>query len=198
MNDASRIRSCLRQLRQRLRSPVDALTERWLSRLCPLAKREGEDKEPVDTWVPWAGQDPPAEGHHEPSSLWPIQKLMWSDFAVRSRDKVSYQAVPMTGSAGSLEPREDLATPWSHPVSVGPAAEAHLSAWFNRGVLATQSLPTRLAQSEEPWTEQRETIIARPDDPVRNYLSGTAPRQREVSFWLRTPSPNNQSGNDGR
>jgi hypothetical protein len=64
-------------------------------------RREGEDKEPVETWVPWAGQDLLEEGHHKPSTVWPIQKLMWSDFAVRSGEKVSYQAVPMTGRAGS-------------------------------------------------------------------------------------------------
>jgi phosphatidylserine/phosphatidylglycerophosphate/cardiolipin synthase-like enzyme len=135
-------------------------------------EREGEEPAPVDTWVPWAGQPLPKPLRHKPSTEWPIQRFMWSDFGVRSGQVVRYRAVPMVGKAGDLEQDEDHATGWSDWVEVGPQAEKGLQAWFNRGVLATQSLARRLGKSEEPWTKQLTKIIATPGDPIRNYLSG--------------------------
>jgi hypothetical protein len=135
-------------------------------------RRHDQAEEPIDTWVPWAGAPEPEPGHHEPSTVWPIQRLMWSDFAVRSGDVVSYRAVPMIGQAGDLKAKEDLATDWSDEIRVGPAADPGLSAWFNRGVLATQALARRLGASQEPWTKQLTQIMATPGDPIRDYLSG--------------------------
>src|SRR3954454_6281223 len=135
-------------------------------------ERKGEKPVPVDTFVPWAGTPPPETVQHVKSTEWPIQRFMWSDFGVRSGDVVRYRAVPMVGKAGALEPDDDQATRWSDWVHVGPHAERGLQAWFNRGVLATQSLARRLGKSEQPWTKQLKQIIATPKDPVRDYLSG--------------------------
>ncbi len=135
-------------------------------------ERKGKQPEPVETFVPWAGTPPPETAQHVKSTIWPIQRFMWSDFGVRSGDVVRYRAVPMVGKAGELDPDDAHATGWSDWVHVGPHAERGVQAWFNRGVLATQALARRLGESEQPWTKQLRQIIATPKNPVRDYLSG--------------------------
>jgi phosphatidylserine/phosphatidylglycerophosphate/cardiolipin synthase-like enzyme len=133
-------------------------------------KPEGGDAEPVHTFVPFAGEkhDP---GEHKPSTEWPIQKFAWADVLARSGETVSYMVVPMVGDAGALKEAKDQASPWSDPVEVTADAGDGLSAYFNRGVLATQSVARRL-KGEEPWTKQLRKMIATPGDITREYLSG--------------------------
>jgi hypothetical protein len=131
--------------------------------------REGSEPEPVDTWVPFVGETPKS-GEFRPSTEWPIQKFMWSDFGVRSGDQVRYRVVPMVGKSGSLEPAEEEATDWTEPLDVTPDAEAGMAAYFNRGVLATQSVARRLGP--DAGRKKLGEIITKPGDPTRNYLAG--------------------------
>ena len=49
----------------------------------------------LDSWVGFAGDTAPA-GTKRPSSEWPIQRFMWSDYAP-PREPVCYRAVPLVG-----------------------------------------------------------------------------------------------------
>lgn len=131
---------------------------------------EGGEPEPVQTFVPFAGEEGKS-GEHRPSTEWPIQRFGWTDVLARSGETVSYRVVPMVGKAGALEEAEDQASPWSDPVSVTDEAGDGLRAYFNRGVLATQSVARRL-KGDEPWTKQLKQMIATPGNITREYLSG--------------------------
>jgi phosphatidylserine/phosphatidylglycerophosphate/cardiolipin synthase-like enzyme len=131
---------------------------------------EGGDPAPVQTFVPFAGESK-QEGEHRPSTEWPIQKFAWTDVFARSGETLSYRVIPMVGAAGSLTEKEELASPWSPPVAVSPAAGDGLSAYFNRGVLATQAISRRLKE-EKSWTQSLREMIATPGDKTREYLSG--------------------------
>lgn len=133
-------------------------------------KPQGSDAEPVQTFIPFAGESH-EPGEHRPSTEWPIQKFGWTDVLARAGETVSYQVVPMVGKAGSLAEVRDQASPWSDPVEVSAEAGDGLSAYFNRGVLATQSVARRL-KAEEPWTKQLTKMIETPGDSTRDYLSG--------------------------
>lgn len=133
---------------------------------CP----EGGEAEPVQTFVSFAGEER-EPGEHRPSTEWPIQRFGWTDVLARSGETVRYRAVPMVGKAGALEEVEDQATPWSDPVAVTEEAGDGLRAYFNRGVLATQSVARRL-KGDEPWTKQIKQMIATPGNITREYLSG--------------------------
>lgn len=130
----------------------------------------GGEPEPVDTFVPFAGEERKS-GERRPSTEWPIQRFGWTDVLARSGETVSYRAVPMVGKAGALEEAGDQASPWSAPVSVTDEAGDGLRAYFNRGVLATQSVARRLA-GDEPWTKRLREMIATPGNITREYLSG--------------------------
>lgn len=131
---------------------------------------EGGDPAPVQTFVPFAGESK-QEGEHRPSTEWPIQKFAWTDVFARSGETLSYRVVPMVGVAGSLTEKEEWASPWSPPVAVSPDAGDGLSAFFNRGVLATQAISRRL-KDEKSWTQSLRKMIATPGDKTRDYLSG--------------------------
>lgn len=133
-------------------------------------KPKGGDAEPVHTFVPFAGEDH-KPGEHRPSTEWPIQRFGWTDVLARSGETVSYRVVPMVGKPGALEEATDRASPWSDPVEVTADAGDGLSAYFNRGVLATQSVARRL-KGDEPWGKQLRTMIATPGNITREYLSG--------------------------
>ncbi len=133
-------------------------------------RTEGGDPDPVQTFVPFAGE-PKKEGEHRPSTEWPIQRFAWADVFARNGETLSYRVVPMVGTAGALTETEDLASPWTDPVSVSPDAGDGLSAFFNRGVLATQAIARRL-KGEKSWSNSLREMIATPGNKTRDYLSG--------------------------
>lgn len=133
-------------------------------------KPKGGEEEPVHTFIPFAGEDH-KPGEHRPSSEWPIQKFAWGDVLARSGETVSYRVVPMVGKAGALKEDTDKASPWSDPVAVTADCGEGFSAYFNRGVLATQSVARRL-KGDEPWGKKLRTMIATPGNITREYLSG--------------------------
>ncbi|HEX4465214.1 MAG TPA: phospholipase D-like domain-containing protein [Solirubrobacterales bacterium] len=133
-------------------------------------KPKGGEEEAVHTFIPFAGEEH-KPGEHRPSSEWPIQKFGWTDVLARAGETVSYRVVPMVGKAGSLTEAKDQASPWSDPVEVSADAGDGLSAYFNRGVLATQSVARRL-KADEPWTKQLTKMIETKGDSTRDYLSG--------------------------
>jgi phosphatidylserine/phosphatidylglycerophosphate/cardiolipin synthase-like enzyme len=133
-------------------------------------KPKGGEEEPVHTFIPFAGEEH-EPGEHRPSSEWPIQKFAWADVLARSGETVSYRVVPMVGKAGALKEATNEASPWSDPVAVTADCGDGFSAYFNRGVLATQSVARRL-KGDEPWGKKLKTMIATPGNITREYLSG--------------------------
>jgi phosphatidylserine/phosphatidylglycerophosphate/cardiolipin synthase-like enzyme len=135
-----------------------------------LRKTEDGEVEPVQTFVPFAGgtRQP---GEHRPSTEWPIQRFGWTDVFAKPGKTLSYQVVPMVGEAGALKEADEHASPWSDPVEVTADAGDGLFAYFNRGVLATQSVARRL-KGDEPWTKKLRGMIATEGDKTREYLSG--------------------------
>ncbi len=144
------------------------------SRGFALYRRVGDAQpEPVDTFAPLEGEDAP-EGASQPSTAWPIQRFIWTDLLARAGDReVRYHAVPMIRSArdGPLTPDEANATAWSDPIDITAEASDELSAYFNRGVVATQAVARRL-EGEQPWRRRLRSIIATPGDRTRAFLAG--------------------------
>ena len=94
----------------------------------------------VPTWVGFKGETH-KEGERRPSTEWPIQRFIWSDYGVRAGQGVRYRATPMIGPAGhlSMAPRATWSrwTPWVH---VGTGQTNKFEAYFNRGIVPAQWL----------------------------------------------------------
>jgi phosphatidylserine/phosphatidylglycerophosphate/cardiolipin synthase-like enzyme len=148
---------------------------------------EGFVTETVASWVGFAaGADVPA-GTREPTTTWPIQKYLWSDFAVHAGDEVAYYVMPMVGPWNTLEEMTDLGSGWSTPVTIGPQGDGKTSCYFNRGIVASQWLSRLLPSLPDPQQDTTAkgralgTSIATPGDRIRNFLAGPL-RQRLVDL----------------
>jgi hypothetical protein len=67
----------------------------------------------------------------------PVQKFFWKDVYAKRGGTYKYKIVPMTGTPGSLQPMP-FGPVVSNQVQLSPHYGS-LSAYFNRGILATQA-----------------------------------------------------------
>jgi len=126
--------------------------------------------EPVNTWVGFEGQTA-TPGEHRPSTEWPIQKYIWSDYLVKPGDKVSYKVVPMLLIDDKLVKDEKNATDWSETVEI--TTEGKYQAYFNRGIISSQFMSRRLStlkQSDKKAT--LDSTIKDENSPIRKFLGG--------------------------
>jgi phosphatidylserine/phosphatidylglycerophosphate/cardiolipin synthase-like enzyme len=158
-------------------APSPATTER----------EDGFAIESVSSWVGFANGPQVEPGTRKPTTEWPIQKYVWSDFMVNPGDQVAYRITPMLGSAGALTEDTANASPWSEVVEIGAETAGRISCYFNRGIVASQWL-TRLLPEAHPDQELRK-IIAAPGDKIRNFLGGPV-HQKLTSLLIETNQNN--------
>jgi len=129
--------------------------------------------EVVETFVGFEGDQAPA-GTFKPSTVWPIQKYAWSDYSVKPGDEVRYRVVPMVGPKDNLKAADADASEWTDPLQVSPDADDGFSAYFNRGVVATQFVAPALGADASYANKQQKlkTVIDTVADPLRDFLSG--------------------------
>ena len=115
-------------------------------------------------------QDPSKTGRTTTDD--PIQKFWWKDVYAKRGGTYRYKIVPMGGTPGSLQP-----LPYGPATSNSIQLSPHygtLSAYFNRGILATQATARKL--NEDPsggsLAERLEAHIDKIGDPLRDDLAG--------------------------
>ena len=133
-------------------------------------EEDGFAIETVSSWVGFAGGPQVDPGTRKPTTEWPIQKYLWSDFMVNPGDQVGYRVTPMQGKAGALAEDAANASPWTDVVEIGAETPGRISCYFNRGIVASQWL-NRLLPEAHP-DEALLKIIATPGDKVRDFLGG--------------------------
>ena len=129
---------------------------------------DGEGQSSIlDTWVGFKGQKH-KPGEHRPSTEWPIQRYIWSDYFAPLGKRVRYRAIPMTGSAGALlkAPQSEWSawTPWR---TIGTGQTAGLEAYFNRGIV-----PAQWIARQHPSKKSLQSDIDNPKSKNRAVLSG--------------------------
>lgn len=147
------------------------------------AGADGFVEEWVSSWVGFANGPETKPGERQPTTVWPIQKYLWSDFMVNRGDQVAYRVVPMLGRAESLKPLDSAASGWTPVVTIGAETPGEISCFFNRGIVASQWL-ARLLPEAHPDKALRK-IIATPGDATRNFLGGPA-RAKLVELLQQT------------
>jgi phosphatidylserine/phosphatidylglycerophosphate/cardiolipin synthase-like enzyme len=103
----------------------------------------------------------------------PVQKFFWKDVYARRGGVYRYKIVPMTGTPGEALQPMPYGPLLSNVVHLSPDLGA-LSAYFNRGILATQATAHRLGEGQSvPVMKQKLlTLIADPANPLRKDLAG--------------------------
>jgi phosphatidylserine/phosphatidylglycerophosphate/cardiolipin synthase-like enzyme len=109
----------------------------------------------------------------DPQAPWkmPIQRYMWWDYDVKPGDKVTYTVIPVVGpnQNGLKLDSTNAAQPSSELVISGQSSE-HLSAYFNKGIIATQWV-SRMLNGQ---TDKKSILglVNTPGNSLRNALSG--------------------------
>lgn len=115
------------------------------------------DTDPFPTDEPWK---------------WPLQRYLWSDYGVQADDTVKYQVIPVVGPGSSLQLMNDLASDWTDEITITSDFAPHVSAYFNKGVVAAQWVSREL-DKEAPGESRRRALteaIAKVGDPLRDAL----------------------------
>jgi phosphatidylserine/phosphatidylglycerophosphate/cardiolipin synthase-like enzyme len=118
--------------------------------------------------------DAPRDTGKHDTDEWPIQSYQWKDLYVPEETDVSYEIVPMTGTPGHLAARTDLKLITG--VTRATDTFGPIQAFFNRGIISTQSLAAKLPKGPSglPKAESLRKHIEAPDDPIRKMLAGEA------------------------
>jgi phosphatidylserine/phosphatidylglycerophosphate/cardiolipin synthase-like enzyme len=109
----------------------------------------------------------------DPNATWkhPLQRYMWWDYLVDPGDVVQYSVVPVVGSDKdhlTLSPADGSAqTP---PMTITGQASAHVSAYFNKGIVSAQWVSRALASVGKD--AKLDALIAQTGNSLRNALSG--------------------------
>jgi phosphatidylserine/phosphatidylglycerophosphate/cardiolipin synthase-like enzyme len=100
----------------------------------------------------------------------PIQKFWWKDLFARRGGTYQYKIVPMGGTPGeTLTPLQGVDALLSNKITL-TEKRAPFSAYFNRGIVATQALSHAL--NDKPSIQALTPHILDPKDPIRIRLMG--------------------------
>ncbi|HEY1724592.1 MAG TPA: phospholipase D-like domain-containing protein [Steroidobacteraceae bacterium] len=127
----------------------------------------------------------------DPKNPWkfPIQRFMWWDYGVKPGDRVQYSVVPVSGrSASQLALDEAGATPLTPELVVTGQAGTHVSAYFNKGIIATQWVARELKASK---ASSIKSLVATPGNALREQLGGLL-RQQILKLLADTQSSGGQ------
>jgi phosphatidylserine/phosphatidylglycerophosphate/cardiolipin synthase-like enzyme len=111
----------------------------------------------------------------DPNNPWkfPVQRFMWWDYDVQPNDEVQYSVIPVIGpNKDSLQLDNANASPETPLMTVTGQSSPHISAYFNRGIIATQWLTRAL--SGVPNKSNILSQVQQPGNPLRDALSGLA------------------------
>lgn len=126
--------------------------------------------QPLNNRIGFAGQQA-KPGEQRPSTAWPIQRLLWTDFNVNPGDSMSYLVVPLYIKNNTLVKDMANATTWSNEVTVGTGSD--IEAYFNRGIISSQFMSRQLSGADVKAKGQTlKSTLANEDSPVTQFLGG--------------------------
>ena len=126
----------------------------------------------LPAWVGWQGGSN-ADWKPQTTDVWPVQKFQWRDFMAKAGNSYQYQVMPMTGTQNSLQPQNDLALT-TDEVHLTPDTSNNVQAYFNNGILSTQSVAHYLPPDAKgaPSSGALMQHISKPGDALRTALAG--------------------------
>ena len=134
--------------------------------------KTGSDFQALPAWVGWQGGSN-ADWKAQNTDIWPVQKFNWRDFTAEAGGAYQYQVVPMTGTQTSLTAANDLLLT-SDEVHLTPDTANNVQAYFNNGILSTQSVAHYLppGSTGAPSSSALMQHINTPGDKLRESLAG--------------------------
>lgn len=146
--------------------------------------------EPLPNRIGFAGQNP-QPGEQRPSTEWPIQRFLWTDYDVKLGDSVTYMVVPMLIDGADVTKDLTDKTDWTAAVTVGTADATGFQAFFNRGIISSQFMSRQIANLKT--TDKSATLddtLKDPNSTIREFLGGVLAVQlfNELDAVIADPS----------
>src|ERR1700729_3700105 len=104
----------------------------------------------------------------DPNALWkrPVQRYMWWDYLVDPGDKVQYSIIPVVGpDKDHLVLSQADASAQTPPMTITGQASAHISAYFNKGIVSAQWVSRALAALPKTPKPNLNTLITTVNNP---------------------------------
>lgn len=129
--------------------------------------------EPLHNRIGFAGQNP-QPGEQRPSTEWPIQRFVWSDFDMKEGDTVSYRVVPVLMNNQDVQKDTANASNWSNPVTIGTSAPGKdIEAYFNRGIISSQYMSRQIAAVQaKDKSQTMATVLSDETNTITQFLGG--------------------------
>lgn len=110
----------------------------------------------------------------DPQNPWkfPVQRYMWWDYDVKPGDSVSYRVVPVLGTKDNLQLKPEMASEQTEILHVTGQCTPHLSAYFNKGIVAAQWVSRALDAQKKNKNNSIKNLIQDPDNSLRQELAG--------------------------
>lgn len=118
------------------------------------------------------------KGEQQPSTKWPIQRFLWTDFSVSDGDSVSYRIVPILFDGDSLSEDNGNASDWTNILAIKTGVNAKgdpspYSSYFNRGIISSQFFSRmKEALADELPGQTIKKIIDGENNKLRDFLGG--------------------------
>lgn len=109
----------------------------------------------------------------DPNAKWkfPVQRFMWWDYDVHLNDKVQYTVIPVTGAnKDSLALDRANASPITPEMIITGQSSEHISAYFNKGIVAAQWVSRALGNAPQKSAVLSQVQV--PGNTLRDELSG--------------------------
>jgi phosphatidylserine/phosphatidylglycerophosphate/cardiolipin synthase-like enzyme len=110
----------------------------------------------------------------DPKAPWkkPLQRFMWWDYLVDPGNVVQYSIVPVCGpDKDHLSLNAAAASALTPEMTITGQSSAHISSYFNKGIVSAQWVARALAALGKPPPKLAD-LIGKPGTPLRNALSG--------------------------
>ena len=137
----------------------------------------------LPAWVGFSNQTNP-DWEEKDTSIWPVQKYNWKDLTAPKHETFYYRITPMITIEDELKRTTDQTLiQTTNKVSISPG-NGPVKAFFNRGILSTQSLARKLGKGKSgtPNLGKLKTAIAAPGNPIREGLMGEL--KDAVAFFI--------------
>jgi phosphatidylserine/phosphatidylglycerophosphate/cardiolipin synthase-like enzyme len=111
----------------------------------------------------------------DPNATWKfaLQRFMWWDYGVTPGDTVQYSVVPVVGpDKDHLALSNADASAETPPMEITGQASAHISAYFNKGIVSAQWVSRALAALPKKPKPNLNNLIGTVNNPLRDALSG--------------------------
>ena len=140
---------------------------------------QGQPATFLPTYMPFEGQTA-APGESHPSTVWPIQRFVWTDHLTAVGVPIRYRVCPMEGTADAPTSAPDTEwSPWTDWVRCETQQTKGFSLFPNRGVVAAPWIERRLTDKMALPANAGKTepvvlaeSIAKPGDQLRDALAG--------------------------